>query len=74
MNKRFKYDISLYNKDADAWLTVHRTNKLEVAEAVAEALKELVLKDMIIDRTSVYTEPFDLVEIYDSENQSSIEV
>ena len=60
-----RYTVDLYNKDADTYTTVYETNSVTKVQVVREILQELCRKDLIIDRTSVYTEPFDWAECYD---------
>lgn len=64
-----RYTVDLYNKDADTYITVYETNSVTKAQAVREVLQELCRKDLIIDRTSVHTEPFDWAECYDHKEE-----
>ena len=62
-----RYAVELYNKDADNYKVVFETDNLEQAKQVSISFDNLCIKDMIIDRESVYTEPFDWAEVYDNE-------
>ena len=69
-----RYTVELYNKDADTYTVVTHTNDLEYAKLLCEDLSVLTKQDMIIDRGSAYTEPFDWVEVYDEEYEERIYV
>lgn len=62
-----KYIVELYNKDSNNYKTVFSTNDINIAVDVCKSFDDLCVKDMIIDRESVYTEPFDFAEVYDTE-------
>lgn len=62
-----KYIVELYNKDNDNYKEVFSTNDIYVAIDVCKSFHDLCVKDMIIDRESVYTEPFSWAEVYDTD-------
>ena len=67
-----KYTVELYNKDGDNYKTVYETDDFQTARHVCNAFDNLCVKDMIIDRESVYTEPFDWAEVYNNDTREVV--
>lgn len=67
-----KYAVELYNKDGDNYKTVYETDDFQTARQVCVAFDNLCVKDMIIDRESVYTEPFDWAEVYNNDTREVV--
>lgn len=67
-----RYQINLYNKDADAFTNVTTLDDCHLAIKICNDLAWLVQKGMIIDRTVKDHEPFDWVEVYNTEEKRVI--